>query len=74
MHQQQTALENIVGKGEIAGYQHFLHFPQCLLPFQKKKKKIDISVLFILSFANAFNLDHTKNLLFSKELKKVFFV
>ena len=24
--------ENIVGKGENAGYQHFLHFPQC---FQK---------------------------------------
>ena len=21
--------ENIVGKGENAGYQHFLHFPQC---------------------------------------------
>ena len=25
-------IENIVGKGEIAGYQHFLLFPQC---FQK---------------------------------------
>ena len=25
-------LENIAGKGEIAGYQHFLLFPQC---FQK---------------------------------------
>ena len=25
-------IENIVGKGENAGYQHFLHFPQC---FQK---------------------------------------
>ena len=24
--------ENIVGKGENVGYQHFLHFPQC---FQK---------------------------------------
>ena len=22
-------VENIVGKGENAGYQHFLHFPQC---------------------------------------------
>ena len=22
-------LENIVGKGENAGHQHFLHFPQC---------------------------------------------
>ena len=26
------SVENIVGKGENAGYQHFLHFPQC---FQK---------------------------------------
>ena len=25
-------VENIVGKGENAGYQHFLHFPPC---FQK---------------------------------------
>ena len=25
-------IENIVGNGENAGYQHFLHFPQC---FQK---------------------------------------
>ena len=27
-------LENILGKGENAGFQHFLLFPQC---FQKKK-------------------------------------
>ena len=27
--QQQTAFENIVGKGEIAGYEQFLLFPQC---------------------------------------------
>ena len=30
-------VKNIVGKGEDAGYQHFLLFPQCLqkrLPFQ----------------------------------------
>ena len=30
-HQQQTALENIVEKGEIARNQHFLLFPQCFL-------------------------------------------
>ena len=29
MHQQQTALENIVGKEEIARYEQFLLFPQC---------------------------------------------
>ena len=29
MHQQQTAFENIVGKGEIAHSEQFLLFPQC---------------------------------------------
>ena len=29
MDQQQTAFENIVGKGEIARYEQFLLFPQC---------------------------------------------
>ena len=28
--------ENIAGKGENAGYQHFLLFPQCFLPIPKK--------------------------------------
>ena len=27
-------MENIVGKGENAGYQHFLLFPKCFLPHQ----------------------------------------
>ena len=31
MHQQQTAFENIVGKGEIARNEQFLLFPQCVL-------------------------------------------
>ena len=31
MHQQQTALENIVGKEEIARNEQFLLFPQCFL-------------------------------------------
>ena len=30
--------ENIVGKGENAGNQHFLFFPQCFLLFPKQKK------------------------------------
>ena len=29
MHQHQTVFENIVGKGEIARNEQFLHFPQC---------------------------------------------
>ena len=28
--------ENIVGKGENAGNQHFLLFPQCFLPDQRQ--------------------------------------
>ena len=31
MHQQQTAFENIAGKGEIARNEQFLLFPQCFL-------------------------------------------
>ena len=30
-HQQQTAFDNIVGKGEIARYEQFLLFPQCFI-------------------------------------------
>ena len=28
--------ENTAGKGENAGNQHFLLFPQCFLPYQRK--------------------------------------
>ena len=31
MHQQHTAFENTVGKGEIARKEQFLLFPQCFL-------------------------------------------
>ena len=31
------AFENIVGKGENAGNQHFLLFPQCFLPYHRPK-------------------------------------
>ena len=57
--------ENIVRKGENADNQHFLLFSQCFLLFPKK----DIcEVAFILSSANAFNLDLSKILSFGKEL------
>ena len=60
-------LENIVGKGENAGNQHFLLFPQCF-PSIHPQKNFCFSVTFILSSANAFNLDQSKNLSFGKEL------
>ena len=48
--------ENIMGKGENAGYQHFLLFLQCFLPFPKQ-----ISVFQShLSSSNALNLDQAK--------------
>ena len=34
MTQKQKAFKNIVKKGENAGYQHFLLFPQCFLLIQ----------------------------------------
>ena len=33
-----SPLENILGKGENAGNQHFLFFPKCFLPFLKQIK------------------------------------
>ena len=32
---EEWAFENIVGKGENAGNQHFLHFPKCFLPYRR---------------------------------------
>ena len=52
---------NIVGKGENAGYQHFLLFPQCFLPSY-------FWATFIMLSANASNLHQTKILSFGKEL------
>ena len=54
--------ENIVGKGENAGNQHFLLSRQCFLLISVFK------LTFILSPANASNLDQSKNLSFGKVL------
>ena len=56
----------MVGKGENAGYQHFLLFLSCFLPFQKKN--FSFLATLIWSSAHAFNLDQSKNLSFGKEL------
>ena len=62
------AFENIMGKGENAGYpkpiyQHFLLYPPCFPPIQER-----ITVLSNIYFANAFNFNQLKNLSFVKEL------
>ena len=65
--------ENIVGKGENAGNQHFLLFPQCFVPFKNQISSF-WSHLFcclltlILLSANVFNLDQSKILSFGKEI------
>ena len=43
-------VENIAGKGENAGYQHFLLFPQC---FQKPPFKRSLKVRLVL-YSNKF--------------------
>ena len=58
--------KNIVGKGENAGNQHSLLFPQCFLPFPYQI--FYFSFTLILSSANAFNLDQSKILYLGKEL------
>ena len=61
--------ENIVGKVENAGDQHFSPFPTM---FSTLPKPIfNTSFTFILSSANAFNLDHSKILSFDKELNVI---
>ena len=34
---QEMSYENIARKGENAGNQHFILFPQCFLPYQRQK-------------------------------------
>ena len=59
-----------MGKGENAGNQHFLHFPQCFPLFQREKWSI-LGTLN-LSSANVLNLVESK-MLFGKGLKKHMF-
>ena len=54
-----------MGKGENAGNQHFILFPQYFLPLPKQ---IQFFVTFFLLSANALNLDWSKILVFGKEL------
>ena len=61
-------LENTVGKGENAGNQHFLLFPQCFLLYQRA---IVILATFNLLSANAFNFVSSEILLFGKGLKTI---
>ena len=57
---EKEGLENIKGKRENAGYQHFSPFPT--ITFTLAQTKFNFSVTFILSSPNAFNLDKFKKL------------
>ena len=61
------SLENIVRKGENAGNQHFVLFPQCFLLFLTQISNFE-SLLF-LSSPNALILVKAKDLSFGKGLK-----
>ena len=60
------SFENIVGKGENAGNQHFLFFPQYFQPYpKKKKKKISIATFYVICKCFEFGL--VQKLSFGKE-------
>ena len=55
MHEQQTAFENIVGKGESARNERFLLFPQCFL----------LNQVIVFPFVNIFDIIHMYHVLVS---------
>ena len=61
----QRAFENIAGKGQNAGNQHFLLFPTMFSTLPKTN--LNFSFTF-LSSANTFHLDQSKIVLFGKDL------
>ena len=63
------AFENIVRKGENAGNQPFLLFPQYFLPVPKQISVL--SVTFIVSSANLFILDQSKFFPFGKRWPEI---
>ena len=61
--------ENIVGRGENTGNQHFLLFPQCFLPFPKQISIFRSHFFFVVCKCFQFG----KILFFDKELRKKMF-
>ena len=61
---EEKAFENIVGKEENAGNQHFLLFPQCFL--SHPEQILPFGSPLICRLQNALNLDWSKILSFGK--------
>ena len=57
--------ENIVGKGEKAGNQHFLLFLKCFLPYKRKSLPYELELLS----ANPLNFHQSKILSFVNGLR-----
>ena len=69
MHQQQTAFENIVGKGEIAHNEQFLLFPQC---FQLNQITVSPFVhIFDIIFLFAVELEEPRICISGKRVNKI---
>ena len=59
------AVENIVGIGENAGNQHFLHFPRCFLAIERQISYFS-EIYFVVQMGRVQNC-----VLFGKELHKI---
>ena len=68
MPEKRSLLKTLWEKGENAGNQHFLLFPQCFLPITKKGFRFQVT--FNLLSAKAFDLGKPKNLSYGKKLFK----
>ena len=64
--QAKKPFENIVRKGENAGNQHFLLFPQCFQPIPKRIPVFKLRL--ICTSARTINLDQSKVFAFGIEL------
>ena len=61
------SFENIMGKGENSGNQHFLLFPNCFLLFLKQNLNFEP----VLSSACVLNFGSVWNFVVGKELNKI---
>ena len=68
MHQQQTAFENMLGKGKIAYNEQFLLFPQCFL-LNQLTVSLFVHIFGIISLYPA-ELEEPKMGISGKELKR----
>ena len=64
--------ENIVGKGENAGNQHFLLFPQCFLPYQRQELSFELHLFCRLQMLSIWSRPKNCRLVKSKKIHVYF--